>query len=170
MRPPRTITWLALVVSVPHLIGCYTFKPYAGDFPGSPEDLDHPATRERFAVVTEQGFIVELAGVWVQEQTIRGSLKTNHTSWELPDPFKVYGADLSDPTVVAIPLVEVREIEKREINPYGVVLVVVVVGALVGFVIYAIQDLNDWGEGWDLLQTLTPGVEGPSAHAAAGPA
>ena len=58
MRPPRTITWLALVVSVPHLIGCYTFKPYAGDLPGSREDLDHPASRERFSVITEQGFIV----------------------------------------------------------------------------------------------------------------
>ena len=151
MRTPRAITWLVLVVAAPQLTGCYTFKPYGGDLPGSFGEIDRSQGRDRFRVVTQREFTMDLNWVWEQDQMIHGRLKT----WNRAEAFQVYGEGLPDSTMVAIPLLEVREIEKRRVDPYVTALAFAAAGALV--LTFYLLITFDFMEGWDFTPDLNVG-------------
>lgn len=123
MRPPRSITWLAIGVLLPQFTGCTSFKPYRGELPSSFQANDS-RNPDRIRLTTQGGMKMELERVWAVDREIHGQLK----SGDRAEALRVYGVPSS--TWVSIPVVEVREIEKAEFNGRRTTLLVIGLAAV----------------------------------------
>jgi hypothetical protein len=70
MRPPKVLSWIALVVMLPQMTGCTSFHPVA---PQSVPSTLVAADQERvLRVTTEEGLSVDLQSVWMDSVAVMG--------------------------------------------------------------------------------------------------
>jgi hypothetical protein len=97
MRPPRTVASLMLAVMLPQLTGCCAFHPTPlRSLPGTPNAAE---SLEKVHVKRTRGRSVEMSGVWLQSDTLRGTA--------------LFG---SRQVPMEIPVQDVREIGHRELH------------------------------------------------------